>query len=138
MAMGRREWLQLGIVGGLGAAGGYLFGRRKSAALMPTSHVMSADSLYSQGIQPPEALGPLALDRSLIPPPFVRGPRQHRIIDLQVEEGPLEVARGATINAWSFNGQVPGPIIRATEGDDLTVNFRNRGAHPQCALPWSA
>ena len=130
MLLGRRQWLQLGLVGGLGAAGGYLFGRRKTGLVTPTSHEMSADSLYSQGIQPPDGLGPLALDRSLIPPPFMPGPGQARSIDLRVEEEPLEVAKGATIDAWTFNGQLPGPIIRATEGDDLTINFRNLGAHP--------
>jgi FtsP/CotA-like multicopper oxidase with cupredoxin domain len=32
--------------------------------------------------------------------------------------------------AWTFNGQVPGPTIRATEGDRIRVTFLNQGAHP--------
>ena len=32
--------------------------------------------------------------------------------------------------AWTYNGTVPGPIIRATEGDLLRVRFRNGGSHP--------
>ena len=32
--------------------------------------------------------------------------------------------------AWAYNGQVPGPTLRAREGDLLRVVFRNRDAHP--------
>ncbi len=32
--------------------------------------------------------------------------------------------------AWTFNGTVPGPILRATEGDILQVRFVNGGEHP--------
>jgi len=32
--------------------------------------------------------------------------------------------------AWTYNGQVPGPTIRATEGDRIKVTFRNAGSHP--------
>jgi FtsP/CotA-like multicopper oxidase with cupredoxin domain len=32
--------------------------------------------------------------------------------------------------AWTYNGQVPGPTIRATEGDRIKITFRNAGSHP--------
>jgi len=32
--------------------------------------------------------------------------------------------------AWTYNGSVPGPVLRATEGDTLRVNFVNAGSHP--------
>ena len=32
--------------------------------------------------------------------------------------------------AWTYNGQVPGPTIRATHGDLVRVHFVNQGAHP--------
>ena len=32
--------------------------------------------------------------------------------------------------AWTFNGQVPGPTMRATEGDRVRVTFINQGSHP--------
>ena len=32
--------------------------------------------------------------------------------------------------AWTYNGTVPGPILRATEGDTLRVHFENRTGHP--------
>jgi FtsP/CotA-like multicopper oxidase with cupredoxin domain len=32
--------------------------------------------------------------------------------------------------AWTYNGRVPGPTIRCTEGDRVRVHFRNRGEMP--------
>jgi manganese oxidase len=42
----------------------------------------------------------------------------------------IEIAPGVFFPAWTFNGQVPGPTIRATEGDRVKVTFRNVGRHP--------
>ena len=42
----------------------------------------------------------------------------------------IEIAPGMFFPAWSYNGQVPGPTIRATEGDRIKVTFRNAGSHP--------
>jgi FtsP/CotA-like multicopper oxidase with cupredoxin domain len=42
----------------------------------------------------------------------------------------IEVAPGLFFPAWTYNGQVPGPTIRATEGDRLRISFRNLGTHP--------
>jgi len=42
----------------------------------------------------------------------------------------IEIAPGLFFPAWTYNGQVPGPTIRATEGDRIRVTFKNAGAHP--------
>ncbi len=42
----------------------------------------------------------------------------------------IEVAPGVYFNAWTYNGTVPGPTIRCTEGDRLKINFYNAGSHP--------
>ena len=42
----------------------------------------------------------------------------------------IEIAPGLFFPAWTYNGQVPGPTIRATEGDRVKVTFRNLGSHP--------
>lgn len=42
----------------------------------------------------------------------------------------LEIAPGVMFPAWAYNGEVPGPTIRATEGDRVRVNFLNQGSHP--------
>lgn len=42
----------------------------------------------------------------------------------------MEVAPGVFYNAWTFNGTVPGPTIRATEGDLVRIHFLNNGSKP--------
>ena len=41
----------------------------------------------------------------------------------------LEVMPGVFYAAWTYNGQVPGPTLRCTEGDLVRVLFHNAGAH---------
>lgn len=40
----------------------------------------------------------------------------------------MEVSPGVFYNVWTFNGTVPGPTIRATEGDLVRIHFINNGA----------
>jgi FtsP/CotA-like multicopper oxidase with cupredoxin domain len=45
-------------------------------------------------------------------------------------EKEVEVAPGVRFPAWTFNGGIPGPSIRCTEGDSVRVHFTNRGRRP--------
>ena len=40
----------------------------------------------------------------------------------------MEISPGVFFNVWTFNGTVPGPTIRATEGDLVRINFINNGS----------
>ncbi len=40
----------------------------------------------------------------------------------------MEIAPGIFYNVWTFNGTVPGPTIRATEGDLVRIHFTNNGS----------
>ena len=42
----------------------------------------------------------------------------------------IEIAPGLVFPAWTYNGRVPGPTLRATEGDRIRVHFTNGGSHP--------
>ncbi len=42
----------------------------------------------------------------------------------------LEIAPGVYFPAWTYNGQVPGPTLRCSEGDRLRIHFSNAGSHP--------
>jgi FtsP/CotA-like multicopper oxidase with cupredoxin domain len=52
-----------------------------------------------------------------------------RDIEIAVEERLLTVASGVDVDAWTYNGTVPAPTIRATEGDLLRIHFENRTGH---------
>lgn len=40
----------------------------------------------------------------------------------------MEVSPGIFYNVWTYNGTVPGPTIRATEGDLIRIHFINNGS----------
>ena len=42
----------------------------------------------------------------------------------------IEVAPGVIYPAWTYNGRIPGPTLRCTEGDRLRVRFINGSQHP--------
>jgi FtsP/CotA-like multicopper oxidase with cupredoxin domain len=41
----------------------------------------------------------------------------------------IEVAPGVFFPAWTYNGRVPGPTIRATEGDRIRIRLVNASSH---------
>ena len=53
-----------------------------------------------------------------------------REYDMVAVDKEIEIAPGVFFPAWTYNGQVPGPTIRCTEGDRLRINFVNAGSHP--------
>jgi FtsP/CotA-like multicopper oxidase with cupredoxin domain len=53
--------------------------------------------------------------------------REYHLVAIDRE---IEIAPGVFFPAWTFNGQVPGPTLRATEGDRVRVTFINEGSHP--------
>src|SRR5690554_4523568 len=48
-----------------------------------------------------------------------------RQFEMTIEEVELEVAPGFTSKVWGFNGQVPGPLIRVNQGDEVEVTVHN-------------
>jgi plastocyanin len=42
------------------------------------------------------------------------------------EDADVEIAPGKVVRTWTFNGTVPGPTLRFTEGDDVTIHFINK------------
>lgn len=74
-------------------------------------------------------LAPAALAAALMFPASVAAATVEA--DLVAKPAKVTVAPGVKMRAWTFNGKVPGPVIRATEGDTIEVTLRNsdRMAH---------
>jgi len=56
--------------------------------------------------------------------------RTVRTYTIEAIDKDIEIAPGVIFPAWTFNGRVPGPTLRATEGDRLRIIFRNLGSMP--------
>ena len=53
--------------------------------------------------------------------------REYEVVAIDKE---IEIAPGIFFPAWTYNGRIPGPTLRCTEGDRIRVHFINAGSHP--------
>jgi FtsP/CotA-like multicopper oxidase with cupredoxin domain len=49
-----------------------------------------------------------------------------KVFDLIAKKAQWEVTPGQRVEAWTYNGMVPGPLIRVREGDRVRVNIKNQ------------
>lgn len=55
--------------------------------------------------------------------------------DFEASAFAWDIAPGKTIEAWGFNKQLPGPVIRAKKGDTVVVRLTNR-LHEPTMIHW--
>ena len=141
----RRDLLKRAGLGGAALLGGTLIGAaaRQAGASEPAQPGVYDDgavhmtvvedvlaSAYGHGLGPPRGLDLNALDTlTFPPPPDGRAPGAVREIEITVEDRLIEVGHGVFVEAWTYNGTVPAPILRATEGDTLRIHFENHTGH---------
>ena len=135
--LSRRDLIKAGALGaaGLAAATGAIVLRPQSgtAAIEPPEDAhMSAHSMDAVGDIDPRGFNPtkfltefdygkvsmMATGQTL---------REYYVTAIDRE---IEIAPGVYFPAWTYNGQVPGPTLRCTEGDRVRVHFSNAGTHP--------
>ncbi len=138
----RRTFLKAGTAGVIGAAG-----LASLAAVRP-----------EQGVQPPDPFNPYAGHDAAHTGNMMVGDVDHaangfnptdmlygwdygkvstlpngqtlREYELFAADKEIEVAPGVFFPAWTYNGRVPGPTLRCSEGDRVRVHFVNASPHP--------
>ena len=50
----------------------------------------------------------------------------HKEFTMIAEDATMEISPGERVKVWTFNGTVPGPTLRFTEGDNVTIHFINK------------
>jgi nitrite reductase (NO-forming) len=65
------------------------------------------------------------LDPSILPPPIARTEPTTVKLTLTTHELTAELADGATYDFWTFDGTVPGPLLRAMVGDTVELTLVN-------------
>jgi len=86
--------------------------------------VLAAGAVWSR---PDESTHP-----ALTLPPLkqVQATGQIKEFELDVGRTGWELAPGKTVDAYAYNGQVPGPELRVTEGDTVRVTVKNALQEP--------
>src|SRR3954464_2869505 len=64
-------------------------------------------------------------DPSDLPPPIqTRGPQVVRV-DLETVETKGQLDEATTYSFWTFNGKIPGPLLRVRVGDSVEIHLKN-------------
>jgi FtsP/CotA-like multicopper oxidase with cupredoxin domain len=58
------------------------------------------------------------------------GGRTVREFEIAAEDKEIEVAPGVKFAGWAYNGRIPGPTLRAKQGELIRVSFVNGSSHP--------
>jgi FtsP/CotA-like multicopper oxidase with cupredoxin domain len=142
----RRSWLRLAGLGSLVAGSGLSRRLGVEAQANPAalgSHAHPGHSMGTVGRVAGDRFNPTAYLRSWnsshLPPEerqkvyreTVRSDGSRlREYEIYAVDREIEIAPGLFYPAWTYNGEVPGPTIRATQGDRIRVSFLNQGSHP--------
>jgi FtsP/CotA-like multicopper oxidase with cupredoxin domain len=130
----RRQAIRTGLLGtaGLAAAGGALAIQRSAIAQSSTNpasghhhDMMAVGELRPGHFSPDDYLTQFDYGQASTLPDG----RTLREYELEAVDREIEVSPGVFYPAWTYNGQVPGPTIRCTEGDRVRIKFTNRGSH---------
>lgn len=93
-----------------------------SAALSP--HDMNSATAAPVDIKPlPADLKPLPAPQ--VAPPIDRTEPAYVKFDLETRKVVARLADGVAYEYWTFNGSVPGPMLRVREGDTVEINLDN-------------
>lgn len=131
--LSRRDLIKVGALSTVGlAAGGSAFalkgnGQEPHDSLQRGSHhdMVTVGELRSGSFDPTAFLHQFDTGKvSTLP-----SGQTLREYQLVAEDREIEVAPGVFYPAWTYNGTVPGPTIRCTEGDRVRIYFRNKGHH---------
>ena len=128
MGLTRRDALKVAAVGG-------------AAVALPLERAFG-EVIYANRIAESELPAPFTLPFTI--PPVIQPVRQDATTDYyRVEMAPTtaEIIPGYQTQLWAYNGSVPGPTFRATQGRDLVVRQVNNlpGTHPTLGYtPWTS
>ena len=101
-----------------------------SASLASIASVNGSPTSGAGAVSPAGAMNPMtylrAFDWGQLGSSSSAQPQREYV--LRAEDVDVEVATGIKFPAWTYNGQFPGPTLRANAGDRLLIHFENRGS----------
>ncbi|NEN93218.1 MAG: multicopper oxidase domain-containing protein [Okeania sp. SIO3H1] len=117
----RRQFLKLSLVGsGVTLAG------------ITTQYIIPA---LSSSLEARAAINTIELDPTNTLREFDYGiikqenGRQIREFQIKAINSKLQLNQAVSFISWNYNGRVPGPTLRATEGERVRIIFENEGGH---------
>lgn len=122
----RRQLLQLGLVG-VGVTGSAIAlqtFRQQSKSIVKVPPMASDALSESPGMNPMAILRDF--DYGTVKQENGRTIREFKIV---AQTSPIQLNSAVSFVTWNCNGRVPGPTLRANEGDRIRVIFLNQAGH---------
>lgn len=140
----RRDFLKIGGLALVGTAGGTLLAQQKtlaakegmthgSAVIQMQGHngglmpgIAGEVDHEKNGFNPTDILTEFDFGKvSTLP-----NGQTLREYEIAVINKDIEIVPGIMFPAWTYNGRIPGPTLRATEGDRIRIRLTNGSDHP--------
>jgi nitrite reductase (NO-forming) len=123
------------------ASGGDSAAQGGSAASMPQPQVANPNSKLDTALQKDVRHGPSSVTpatQGLTAAPLRRydptlpplSSERTLRLNWRAQEVPLRISQDTTVAAWTFEGDVPGPIVHCRVGDTIEFTLTNEGAVP--------
>src|SRR5512145_996803 len=142
--LSRRDFLKVGSLAFLGTAGATALVQKDRHPNMEVPHTWHSSHVMQQGDHGdlPGTVGEVDHEANGFNPtdlltefdygerstlPNGQTLREYRIIAINKN---IEVVPGIEFPAWTYNGRIPGPTLRCTEGDRIRIHFSNGSSHP--------
>lgn len=87
----------------------------------------------------PAAGEAISADTAPLPVTALSGPKEgeaDRRFELTAKKASVQLSSGKTVDAWTYNGQIPGPELRLREGELVEVTLRNADIEDGVTLHW--
>ncbi|CAH0227425.1 Copper-containing nitrite reductase [Peribacillus frigoritolerans] len=136
----RRDILKMGTAGAFGVAGSYYLNKMAQFPTMAqasnnsshkngnhSNHANMSDKTKTTGYKMAERLLTEFDYGNVTKLPNGQTLREYEVVAIDKE---IEIAKGIKFPGWTYNGTIPGPSFRCTEGDLLRFHFINQGSHP--------
>ncbi|MGH7700596.1 MAG: multicopper oxidase domain-containing protein [Gemmatimonadales bacterium] len=124
--LSRRDALRRGLLGAAGVAAAPSLAGATKLGIHTDPHVVMTGGIPKDAGLDPHAFLTHFDYGTVSRRPNGQTVREYRVVAM---DRTLEVMPGVFYAAWTFNGQVPGPTLRATQGDLVRVHFSNAGSH---------
>ncbi|MEB3103998.1 multicopper oxidase domain-containing protein [Ferviditalea candida] len=107
---------------------------------------VSSSHIELDAMQPPvitkDAVTPLSapVEATAFDPAAPAQPEKGQVVEvhLAAERAMMEVAPGDKRKVWTFNGQVPAPIVRVNQGDTVRITLENKDPEMSHGLDFHA
>ena len=100
-------------------------------AIMPPGMIMTEETpaaamLDMAAVDPRDVTASYGLDKHGAQPLAPRIENGVKVFDLETSVISWQILPAVSVNAYAFNGQVPGPTLRFRQGDRVRINVTNR------------